>query len=144
MSPWTFSEQGPWQSWGIHHSGCFQSKYARWWDSERITKKIRSAEKALEVAINIEIGIQNQLKMSGRAAHQTTNEVTNMSINNIQSSGNRSRPSTSNFFKTTMCSNCGYGWSATNHKITLLAEKTAKTVELQIVLQKYLERLNNK
>ena len=62
------------------------------------------------------MGIQNQLKMSGTAIHQTTNEVTTTSIINIQSSWNRSRPVTSNFTNPTICPNCGYGWSAAHRK----------------------------
>ena len=48
-----------------------------------LLKETRSAKKALEVATNIETGIQNKLKMSGTVAHPTTNEVANMSIINF-------------------------------------------------------------
>ena len=60
--------------------------------------------------------IQNQLKISGAAIHQTTNEITTTSINNIQGSRNRSRPSTSHLVKPTICPNCGYGWSAAHRQ----------------------------
>ena len=49
-----------------------------------LLKETRTAKKALEVAMNIETGIQNQLKISGTAILQTTNEITATSINNIQ------------------------------------------------------------
>ena len=56
-------------------------------DSEiqrKLLKETISAKKATEVAMNIEMGIQNQLKMSGTAIHQTTNEVTTTTISNIK------------------------------------------------------------
>ena len=81
-----------------------------------LLKETRAAKKALEVAMNSKMGIQNQLKLSGNTIHQTTNEITTTSIINIQSSGNRPRLSTSNFVKTTICPNCGYGWSATHRQ----------------------------
>ena len=52
------------------------------------------------------------MKISGTTTHQTTSEITTISINNLQGSWNRSRPSTSNLVKPTICPNCGYGWSA--------------------------------
>ena len=57
-----------------------------------LQKEARTAKKALEVAMNVEMGIQNQLKTSGTAIHQATNEITTTSINYIQGSWNRSRP----------------------------------------------------
>ena len=74
-----------------------------------LLKKLQRLKKSWEVAINIDMGIQNQLKMSGTAIHQTTNEITTTSINNLQSLWNRSRPSMSSFVKHTVCPNCGYG-----------------------------------
>ena len=62
------------------------------------------------MALNVEMGIQNQLKASRTAIHQNTNEITTTSVNNVQSSWNRSRPVTNNFIKPTICPNCGYGW----------------------------------
>ena len=79
-------------------------------------KKTRTAKKALEVAMNVEMGIQNQLKISGTSAHSTTNETTSASVNNIQGPWNRSRPQTSQFVKPTICLNCDYGWSATHRQ----------------------------
>ena len=114
-------------------------------DSEihrELLKETRSAKTPVEVAINIEMGIQNQLKMSRTAILQTTSEVTTTSIKNIQSSRNQSRPLTSNFTKTTICCNCGYGWSST--KLPCSRKELQNTVELQIFLEKYVESINNK
>ena len=82
----------------------------------KILKETRRAKKVLEVAMTIEMGIQNQLKMSGTAIHRNTNEITTTSINNVQSSWNRSRTATNNFIKPTICPNCGYGWSAAHRQ----------------------------
>ena len=79
-----------------------------------LLKETRSGKKAGEVAMNFDMGIQNQFKMSGTAIHQTTNEITTTSSNNIKSSWNRSRPSMSSFVKPTVFPNCGYGWLATH------------------------------
>ena len=46
-------------------------------------KETRTAKKALEVAMNIEMGIQNEMKISGTAIYQTTNEITTTSIKNF-------------------------------------------------------------
>ena len=51
-----------------------------------VLKKTRTAKTAFELAMIIEMGIQNQLKISGTAIHQTTNEIATTSINNIQGS----------------------------------------------------------
>ena len=66
--------------------------------------------------MNIEMGIQNQSKISGTSAQLTTNEITSASVNNVQGSWNRSRPSTSQFAKPIICPNCGYGWSTTHRQ----------------------------
>ena len=66
--------------------------------------------------MNIEMGTQNQLKISGTSAQTTTNVNTSASVNNVQGSWNRSRPSTSHFVNPTICPNCGYGWSATHRQ----------------------------
>ena len=81
-----------------------------------LLKETRTAKKALEVATNLEMGIQNQLKISGTSVHPTTNEITSASVNNVQGSWNRSRPSTCQFVKPTICPNCGYGWSAAHRQ----------------------------
>ena len=83
---------------------------------KELLKETRTAKNALEVAMNIEIGIQNQLKISETATHQTTSEITIISINNLQGSWNRSGPSTNNLVKPTICPNCGYGWSAAHRQ----------------------------
>ena len=80
---------------------------------KEILKETRSA-KALEVAINFDMGVQNQLKISGIVAHSNSNQAANMSINSFQNSWNRARPLTNNFVKPTICLNSGYGWS-TSH-----------------------------
>ena len=76
-----------------------------------LLKETRTAKKALEIAMNIEMGIQNRLKISGSPASTTTNEITSQTINNVQGSWNRSRASTNQFVKPTICPICGYGWS---------------------------------
>ena len=81
-----------------------------------LLKETRTAKKTLEVAMNIEMGFQNQLKISGTTVHSTTNEFTTTSVNNIQGSWNRSRPPTNQFVKPTICPNCGYGWSAAHRQ----------------------------
>ena len=81
-----------------------------------LLKETRTAKKALEFAMDIEMGIQNQLKISGASVHPTTNEITSASVNNVPGSWNRSRPSTSQFVKPTICPNCGYGWSAAHRQ----------------------------
>ena len=81
-----------------------------------LLKETRTAKKALEVVLNIEIGIQNQLKISGTTAQMSTNGITSTTVNNVQRSWNRSRPSTNQFVKPTICPNCGYVWSASHRQ----------------------------
>ena len=81
-----------------------------------LLKETRTAKKALEIAMNIEIGIQNQLKIFGTSAQTTTNEITSTTVNNVHGSWNRSRPSTNQFVKPTICPNCGYEWSASHRQ----------------------------
>ena len=76
--------------------------------------------------MNIEMGIKNQLKISEIAIHQTINEITSTSINNIQVSWNSSRPPTNNLMKPTICLNCGYGWSATHRQNCCARAKNCK------------------
>ena len=76
-----------------------------------LLKETRTAKKALEIAMNIEMGMQNQLKISGSPASTTAIEITSQKINNVQGSWKRSRASTNQFVKPTICPNCGYGWS---------------------------------
>ena len=64
----------------------------------------------------IEMGIQNQLKVSGTPTATTTNEVLSQSINNVQGSWNRSRAPTNQFVKPTICPNCGYGWTLSHRQ----------------------------
>ena len=79
-----------------------------------LLKETREPKKALEVAISIEMGIQTQLKISGTSTTNSTNEV--HSINNVQGSWNRKRPSTNQFVKPTICPNCGYGWTPSHRQ----------------------------
>ena len=79
-----------------------------------LLKETREPKKALEVAISIETGIQTQLKISGTSTTNSTNEV--HSINNVQGSWNRKRPSTNQFVKPTICPNCGYGWTPSHRQ----------------------------
>ena len=81
-----------------------------------LLKETRTAKKAIDVAMNIEMGIKNQLKISGTAAQTSANEITSKTLNNVQGSWNRSRPSTNQFVKPTICPNCGYGWSASHRQ----------------------------
>ena len=54
-----------------------------------LLKETRSAKKALEVVINIEMGIQNKLMVSRTAAYTVSNQAANTSINSIQNSWKR-------------------------------------------------------
>ena len=76
--------------------------------------------------MNIEMGIQIQLKISGTSAQTATNEITSASVNNVQGSWNRSRPSTNQFVRPTTCPNCGYGWSASHRQNCPACGKTSK------------------
>ena len=91
-----------------------------------LLKETRTAEKPLEIAMNIEMGIQNQLKISGSPASTTTNETTSQTINNVQGSWNRSRVSTNQFVKPTICPNCGYGWSPFHRRKCPARDKNCK------------------
>ena len=84
---------------------------------KELLEETRRAKKALEIAMNDEMGTQNQLKISGTSAQMTTNEIKRTTVNNVQGSWNRSRPSTNQFVKSTICPNCGYGWSASHRQI---------------------------
>ena len=76
--------------------------------------------------MNIEMGIQNQLKISGTSALTITNEITSASVNNVQGSWIRSRPSTNQFVKPTISPNCGNGWSASHRQNCPVCEKNGK------------------
>ena len=94
--------------------------------SELMRKKTRTVWKALELAMNIEMGIQNQLKISRTAAYTVSNQITNTSINSIQNSWNRPKSSTTNFTKPTICLDCGYAWSASHRQNFPLPEKNCE------------------
>ena len=91
-----------------------------------LLNETRTAKKALEFAMNIEMGIQNKLKVSGSPASTTTNEISSQTINNVQGSCNRSRVSTNQFVKPTICPNCGYGWSPFPRQKCLARGKNCK------------------
>ena len=91
-----------------------------------LLKETRTAKKALEIAMNIEMGIQNQLTKSGTSGQTATNEIMSASVNNVQGSWNRSRPSTNQFVKPTTCLNCGYGWSTSQRQNCPARGKTCK------------------
>ena len=74
-----------------------------------LLKETRRAKKGLEIAMNIEMGIQNQPKISGTSAQTTTSEISSTRLNNVQGPWNRSSKSTNQFAKSTICPNCGYG-----------------------------------
>ena len=106
-----------------------------------LLKETRTGKKALEVAMNIGMDIQNQLNMSETDIHQTTNEITTTSINNIQKSLNRSRPSMSSFVKPTFCPNCGYGWSATHRQNCPARGKNCKNCGIANLIAKVCRKL---
>ena len=81
-----------------------------------LMKESRTAKKALEVATNIEMGIQNQLKISGTAIYTVSNQIANTSIHSIQKSWNRPKSTTNNFKKPTICPNCRYAWSLSHRR----------------------------
>ena len=91
-----------------------------------LLKETRTAKKALEIAMNIERGIQNQLKISGKSAQTATNEIISASVNNVQGSWNRSRPPTNQFVKPTTCPNFGSGWSTSHRQNCPAPGKTCK------------------
>ena len=51
-----------------------------------LLKETKSAKKALEVAINIEMRTQKYMKISGTPAYTVSNQVANTSINSFQNS----------------------------------------------------------
>ena len=83
---------------------------------KELLKETRTAKKTLEVAMNIEMGIQTQLKISGTPTSSATNEISGQSINNVQGSWNRTRAPTNQFVKPTICPNCGYGWNPSHRQ----------------------------
>ena len=81
-----------------------------------LLKETRTTKKTLEVGVNIEMGIQNQLKISGTSIPNTTNEISSQSINSVQGSWNKTRAPTNQFVKPTICPNCGYGWTPSHRQ----------------------------
>ena len=81
-----------------------------------LLKETPTNKKALEVAMDIEMGIPNQLKISGTSTPNTTNEISSQSINSVQGSWNRTRAPTNQFVKPMICPNCGYGWTPSHRQ----------------------------
>ena len=90
---------------------------------------MRTAGKSLEVALNIEISIQNQLKNSETAAYAVSNQFASTSINSNQNPWNRPKSTTNNFMKPTIRPNFGYIWSASHR------QNCPTLVKWQIILQ---------
>ena len=76
--------------------------------------------------MDIEMGIKNQLKISGTSAQTATNELISASVNNVQGSWNISRPPTNQFVKPTTFPNGGYGCSASHRQSCPARGKTCK------------------
>ena len=93
--------------------------------------------------MNIEMGIQNQLKISGTSIPNTTDEISSQSMNSVQGSWNRTRAPTNQFVKPTTCPNCGYGWTPSHRKVALHVENLVEIVESLITLQKFVANQNN-
>ena len=91
-----------------------------------LLKETRTAKKTLEIAMNTEMGIQNQLKVSGISAQTITNEITSASVNNVQGYWKRSRPSTNQFVQPTTSQRCGYRWSASHRQTCPARGKNCK------------------
>ena len=49
-----------------------------------LLSETRMTKKALEVTKNIEMGFQNQMKISGSAAYTDSNQIANASVNSLQ------------------------------------------------------------
>ena len=91
---------------------------------KELLKETRTAKKALEVAMNLEMGIQKPIEKNPTPT--TTNEILSQSINNVQGSWNRSRAPTNQFVKPTICPNCGYGWTPSHRQNCPARGKTCK------------------
>ena len=97
---------------GIYNPRRLQCQYERRGDTTGIVKWDKDKiKKTLELAINIEMGIQNQLKISGTAAITASNQIVNASIKSIQNSWNRPKQTIHNF-KPTIYPICRYAWSS--------------------------------
>ena len=80
-----------------------------------LLKETRTAERVLELAINTEMGIQNQSKISGTAAYSVSNQVAYTSIYSFKAPGidlNQQRLISPNL----QFANCGYAWSASHRQ----------------------------
>ena len=102
----------------------------------------RTAKKALEIDMNIEMGIQNQLKISGTSAQTTTNEITNASVDNVQGSWNRSRQSTNQLLSLQLVQTVAMDGQPHIDKNALPVERIVKIVALLTTSPKSVENLN--
>ena len=84
-------------------------------NQRQLLKGTRTPNKALELAINIEMGIHNQLKISGTSANTLSNQLAIPSNNSVQKSWNYPT-TTTKIFKPSICSNCGYTWSPSHRQ----------------------------
>ena len=69
-------------------------------------RETRTPNKALEIAINFERGIQSQLKISGAPTYTVSVQLANPTINSFQKTWNNPRTITNNF-KPAICLNFG-------------------------------------
>ena len=70
----------------------------------------RTPQKALELEINLELGIQNQLQILGIPACKVSNQLASTFIISFKTSWNNKRTTTNNLTPT-ICPSCGYTWS---------------------------------
>ena len=82
-------------------------KYSRWGNPTRTPKETRSPQKAIEVTIIVETGIQNLLIFLRTPAYLVFSSIINPSINNFQKSWSKPWTNPSSY-EPTLCFNCGY------------------------------------
>ena len=110
-----------------------------------LLKETRTAKKALEVAMNIEIGIQNQLKISGTSIPNTTNEISSQSINSVvfKDRGIELEHRQTNLSNLRFAQIVAMAGLLLIDKIALLVENLAKIVGSLITMQKFVANQNN-
>ena len=74
---------------------------------QELLKQARKHKKALELAIKIEMGIQNKLNISGTSAYTVSNQLNNTATSNIKTLWTNPRTVINNF-KPTSCPKSGY------------------------------------
>ena len=107
----------------------------------KLLKETRTAKKALEISMNIEVGIQNQLKIYGISAQSTTNKITSATVNNVQGSWNRTRRL---IISSSQQSVQIVAMEGHNHidKTAPPGERSVKTAVLLTILQRSVENQN--